>query len=376
MFFQRGDMFLLCICLVCAFYGVTMVYITASGMYNGGWSIQAPSRLVMVQGVSMVLGLIAYVIFTFIDADLIGRQWKLLSAIILALLIALKLFGEGGDSTGNNSWIRFGSIGIQPSEIIKVIYIVLAAYQMSRLKERGDINSIPAVAQMVGGLLLVFGSIVLVSSDLGSASVILCIFVAMFFALGVRLYWFAIGGAAVAAAVPLIWTYFLKDHQKQRLVAPYDPTIDPDGYGITWQTTQSVQSLASGRLTGIDADHTSTIFTGKHTDFIFAGIGERLGIIGCIVVLILLTVIVFHCAKIGIRSGRTYDMLICVGVAASVEFQMLINVGMCMGKTPVIGITLPFFSYGGSSMMTMFAAMGLVSGVKYKPKPQLFSSMY
>lgn len=194
---------MLCICLVCAFYGVTMVYITASGMYNGGWSIQAPSRLVMVQGVSMVLGLIAYVIFTFIDADLIGRQWKLLSAIILALLIALKLFGEGGDSTGNNSWIRFGSIGIQPSEIIKVIYIVLAAYQMSRLKERGDINSIPAVAQMVGGLLLVFGSIVLVSSDLGSASVILCIFVAMFFALGVRLYWFAIGGAAVAAAVPL-----------------------------------------------------------------------------------------------------------------------------------------------------------------------------
>lgn len=375
LFFQRGDMFLLCICLVCALYGITMIYVTASGMYEGGWDIQNPARLVLVQVFSMFLGLGAYVIFTFIDPDLIGRQWKILCVLIAALLVALVIFGQD-DGTGNKSWIRFGGIGIQPSEVIKVIYIVIASYQMSYLKDHGDINSVSSVAQMVVGLLMVFGAIVVVSSDLGSAAVILCIFVAMFFALGVKLYWFAIGGAAVAAAIPLLWTYFLKDYQKKRLVAPYDPTIDPSGYGITWQTTQSKQSLASGRLTGIDAEHTSTIFTGKHTDFIFAGIGEKLGMIGCIIVLILLTIIVFHCAKVGIRSGRTYDMLICIGVAASVEFQMLINVGMCMGKTPVIGITLPFFSYGGSSMMTMFAAMGLVSGVKYKPKPQLFSMMY
>lgn len=373
---QRGDIFLLCICLVCALYGVTMVYVTAAGMYHGGWDIANPARLVLVQVFSMFLGIGAFVIFTFIDADLIGKQWKWLCLIILALLIALFVFGED-DGTGNKSWIRFGGIGIQPSEVIKVIYIVIASYQMSYLKDRGDINSFSSVAQMVAGLLLVFGAIMVVSSDLGSAAVILCIFVAMFFALGVRMYWFAIGGAAAAAAIPLIWNYFLKDYQKKRLVAPYNPTsVDPSGYGITWQTNQSRQSLASGRLTGIEVGHNSTIFTGKHTDFIFSGIGERLGMIGCIVVLILLTIIVFHCARIGIRSGRTYDMLICVGVAASVEFQLLINVGMCMGKTPVIGITLPFFSYGGSSMMTMFAAMGLVSGVKYKPKPQLFSMMY
>lgn len=366
---------MLCICLVCALYGITMVYITASGMYSGGWDIQNPARLVLVQVFSMGLGMAAFVIFTFIDADLIGRQWKLLCLMIVALLIALVIFGQD-DGTGNKSWIRFAGIGIQPSEIIKVIYIVLASYQMSYLKDRGDINSVSSVAQMAAGLLIVFGAIVVVSADLGSAAVILCIFLAMFFALGVRMYWFAIGGAAVAAAIPLLWNYFLKDYQKNRLVAPYDPSVDPSGYGIRWQTNQSMQSLASGRLTGIDAEHNATIFTGKHTDFIFASIGEKLGMIGCIIVLILLTVIVFHCARVGIRSGRTYDMLICVGVAASVEFQLLINVGMCMGKTPVIGITLPFFSYGGSSMMTMFAAMGLVSGVKYKPKPQLFSMMY
>lgn len=375
LFFQRGDIFLLCMCLICAFFGIVMVYITAAGLYNGGWNISSPSRLIIVQVFSMFLGVFAFVVFTYIDADLIGRQWKWLCIINVLLLIALVIFGQE-DGTGNKSWIRFGGIGIQPSEIIKVIYIVVAAYQMNYLKDHNDINSFSSVVQMAAHLLIVFGAIVVVSSDLGSAAVILCIFLAMFFALGVRLYWFAIGGAAVAAAIPLIWNYFLKDYQKQRLVAPYDPTIDPSGYGITWQTNQSKLALASGRLQGVGAEHNTTIFTGKHTDFIFSSVGEQLGMIGCIIVLILLTILVFHCARVGIRSGRTYDMLICVGVAASVEFQLIINVGMCIGITPVIGITLPFFSYGGSSMMTMFAAMGLVSGVKYKPKPQLFSMMY
>lgn len=368
-FLQRADMLLFTLCLICSVFGIAVISSATATAPEGNFGYVA------VQTFALLIGIVLFVVLTVLDIDLLADKWILLGAVSILLLLALIPFGQD-DGTGNKSWIRFGGIGIQPSEIIKVIYIVIASYQMSYLKDRGDINSVSSVAQMVAGLLAVFGAIVVVSSDLGSAAVILCIFVAMFFALGVRLYWFAIGGAAVAAAIPLLWTYFLKDYQKQRLVAPYDPTIDPSGYGITWQTTQSKQSLASGRLTGIDAGHNSTIFTGKHTDFIFAGIGEKLGMIGCIIVLILLTIIVFHCAKVGIRSGRTYDMLICVGVAASVEFQMLINVGMCMGKTPVIGITLPFFSYGGSSMMTMFAAMGLVSGVKYKPKPQLFSMMY
>ena len=198
----------------------------------------------------------------------------------------------------------------------------------------------------------------------------------MFFALGVRLYWFAAGGAAVAAAIPLLWNYFLKDYQKQRLIAPYDPSIDPDGWGITWQTTQSKMTLASGRLTGVEEGHTPSVFTGKHTDFIFSCVGENLGMIGCIVVILLLLILIIHCVRIGLKSGRTFDMLVCIGVAAAVTFQTFINIGMNIGITPVIGITLPFFSYGGSSMVTMFAAMGLVSGIKYKLKPEHFSLIY
>ena len=374
-FFQRADIFLLVLCILCSIFGITMIEKAVTGMYEGGWNMSVPAKYLAVQIASMILGIIAFVLFTVIDVDLVARQWKLLMLVDLVLLVALVLFGED-DGTGNSAWIRFAGIGVQPSEIIKVIYIIVAARQMTYLKEYKDINSFFSVVQMAAHFMLVFGSIVVVSSDLGSASIILGIFIVMFFALGVRLYWFAAGGAAVAAAIPLLWNYFLKDYQKKRLIAPYDPSIDPDGWGITWQTTQSKMTLASGRLTGVEEGHTPSVFTGKHTDFIFSCVGENLGMIGCIVVILLLMILIIHCVRVGLKSGRTFDMLVCIGVAAAVTFQTFINIGMNIGITPVIGITLPFFSYGGSSMVTMFAAMGLVSGIKYKLKPEHFSLIF
>ncbi len=374
-FFKRADIFLLCICIISSIFGITMIEKAVTGMYEGGWNMSEPSKYLAVQIGSMLIGIVAFVLLTVIDVDLIAQQWKLLMMLDLVLLVALVLLGED-DGTGNKSWIRFAGIGIQPSEVIKVIYVVVAAKQMTYLKEYRDINSFISVVQMAAHFLLIFGAIVVVSSDLGSASILLGIFLVMFFVIGARLYWFAAGGAAVAAAIPLLWNYFLKDYQKQRLIAPYDPSIDPDGWGITWQTTQSKLTLASGRLTGVEEGHSPSIFTGKHTDFIFSCVGENLGMIGCIAVILLLMIIIIHCVRVGLKSGRTFDMLVCIGVAAAVTFQTFINIGMNIGITPVIGITLPFFSYGGSSMVTMFGAMGLVSGVKYKLKPEHFSLVY
>ena len=374
-FFQRADIFLLVICTVCAIFGILMVDKAVVGMSAGGWDMSAPSKYIAVQTFSMFLGIGAFVIFTIIDADILGSQWKLLCVVNVLLLVALIIFGQD-DGTGNKSWIRFAGIGIQPSEVIKVLYIIVAAKQMTWLKEHRDIDSFLSIVEMAGHFVIVFGMIIVVSSDLGSATIIMFIFLTMFFVLGVKLYWFALGGAAVAAAVPLLWNYFLKDYQKKRLIAPYDPSIDPDGWGITWQTTQSKLTLASGRLTGVEEGHRATVFTGKHTDFIFSCVGENLGMIGCIVVIILLVIIMVHIVRVGLRSGRLFDMLICIGVAAAMAFQTFINIGMCIGITPVIGITLPFFSYGGSSMVTMYGAMGLVSGVKYKLKPEHFSLIY
>ena len=372
-FFQRADIFLLVVCLICAVFGTVMIHKASSSMVAAGWEMDT-NKQVIVQILSIFLGIGAFVILTLYDADLIAKNRIALLIIIALLLAALAVLGQD-DGTGNKAWIRFAGIGIQPSEVIKVIYIILAAGQMTRLKEQNTINNVSAVAQMAGLFLLIFGGVVVVSSDLGSASIILCIFLTMFFALGVKLYWFALGGAGIAAVVPLLWNHFLKPYQKNRLLAPYDPSIDPKNDGINWQTYQSKVTLASGRVTGVDSEHRLTAFTGKHTDFIFSCIGEELGMIGCIIVVVLLVIIIIHCARVGLKSGRTFDMLLCIGVASAVAFQTFINIGMCIGITPVIGITLPFFSYGGSSMMTMLAAMGLVSGVKYKQKPRLFSMM-
>ena len=367
-FFERADIFLLVMCIICSLYGIVIVKRAVTGMTAGG-ALSNPTKYVVVQAFSMVLGIGMFILLTVLDSDLLGQQWKALCVINLLLLVALVVLGQD-DGTGNKSWIRFAGIGIQPSEIIKVIYIIVSAKQMTYLKEYKDINSFLSVVQMAGHFVIVFGLIIVVSSDLGSALILLAIFLVMFFALGVKLYWFAAGGAAVAAAIPLLWTYFLKDYQKKRLIAPYDPSIDPDGWGITWQTTQSKLTLASGRLTGVDAGHRYSVFTGKHTDFIFSAAGEEFGMLGCLIIMVLLTVIIIHCVRAGLKAGTTYDMLICFGVAAAVAFQTFINMGMCLGITPVIGLTLPFFSYGGSSMVTMFGAMGLVSGTKFKPKPQ------
>jgi len=370
-FVSRADMFLLIMCLICSVISVVSVYIAASGMDAAGYNIGA-TKCVVVQCIGIVLGLFAFVLFTIVDADILGKQWKLLCISNVLLLVALIIFGQD-DGTGNKSWIRFFGIGVQPSEVIKILYIVVLAKHMAYLKENKDINHFLSAVQLALHMIIVFGAIIVVSSDLGSATIILFIFLVMFFMLGVKLYWFALGGAAVAAMVPLLWTYFLKDYQKNRLIAPYDPlSVDPSGYGITWQTNQSKLALASGRLTGLGEGDTATIFTGKHTDFIFACIGEHFGLIGCLIVVVLLIIIIVHCAKVGLTCGRVYDMLICMGVAAALMWQTFINIGMCLGITPVIGITLPFFSYGGSSMVTLFAAVGLVSGVKYKPKPQQF----
>ncbi|MBQ1742930.1 MAG: FtsW/RodA/SpoVE family cell cycle protein, partial [Oscillospiraceae bacterium] len=207
-FFKRADIPLLVICLICAFFGTAMVFKASSSMVAAGWEMDT-NKQVLVQIVSIFLGTGVFVVLTIIDADLLGDQWRILVVFEVLLLVALVILGED-DGTGNKSWIRFAGIGIQPSEFIKIMYIVVSARQMTYLKEHEDINSLKSVVYMVAHLLAVFGGIFIVSSDLGSASIILMIFLAMFFALGVKLYWFALGGAAVASMIPLLWDHVLK----------------------------------------------------------------------------------------------------------------------------------------------------------------------
>lgn len=365
-FVHRADMFLFTMSVICALYGIVVIASATKSYENGS------AQFVIVQTLALVLGMLLFIAMTVIDVDIFAQHWTWLYGLSALLLLSLIPFGAVSD-TGNNGWLRFFGIGIQPTEIVKLAFIIVLAKQLAYLKDYKNLNSVTSVAQIVGHFILLFGLILVTAQDLGSALVYFFIFAVMLFVAGVKIYWFIMGAAAIACMVPIFWTYFLEDYQRNRILAPYDSSIDPDNTGINWQQNQSKIALASGQLTGTGlGDGTqsqSNAIPGKHTDFIFAVIGEELGLIGACLVLLLLMIIVIRCIQVGLRSGSTMSMLVCFGVTATVVFQTFENVGMCIGIAPVVGITLPFFSYGGSSLFSMFAAMGLVSGIKYRPKP-------
>lgn len=367
-FAQRADIFLLAVCCICSVFGIVLIASATKAL--PGAHTQVP-----VQIFSFFLGLFLYYVFTVIDVDIIAERWIILLIFETGVMLLLLVFGEAGD-TGARSWIRFLGIGIQPSEIAKVVYIVLMAKHMTYLKEYKDINSLFCMAQLVVHFGYSFLLVMVISEDLGSATVYAAIFVVMMIMVGIKLYWFLIGGGVVALAIPVIWNNVLKPYQRDRMMAPYNPAVDPEGYGIRWQTIRSRLALASGQFSGVGygkgVQTQTNALTGKHTDFIFAVAGEELGMAACLIIMLLLSIVIFRCMWVGLRSNNTMSMLVCSGVAASLFFQMLVNTGMNMGITPVIGITLPFFSYGGSSLMSTFAAVGLVSGAKYRPIPQQF----
>ena len=367
-FVQRADILLFLLCLVCSIFGLIIIASATATSSAGSF------RFVLVQIIAMLFGIFLFVVLTVLDIDVIVDKWPILVGISLLLLLALIPFGED-DGTGNKSWIRFLGIGIQPSEIVKVIYVALLAKHISYLKEYKNLNHVLSVLQLGVHFFLPFALVIVISGDLGSALIFLFIFAVMLFAAGLRFYWFVLGAAGVAAVIPLAWEHVLKDYQKNRILAPYTTNIT-NYDDVVWQAKQSKLALASGQFTGTGlyqgTQTQSQAIPAQQTDFIFAVIGEELGMLGCIAVIVLLLLIILRCVRIGLRSRNTMSMLVCFGVAATIGFQTFINIGMCLGLTPVIGLTLPFFSYGGSSMFSLFAAVGLVSGVKFRPKPERF----
>ena len=366
-FFARGDMLLLFLCVLASIFGVVVI--------SSATASTGSMQYVYVQTLGIFIGLGLFGFFTYVDIDTLADNWPILTVFNVALMASLIFFGEAGD-TGNNGWLRFFGIGVQPSEVVKVSYTVVMAKHIAHLKSRNTLNDFSSVVGLVLHFGAIFGLIIVVSQDLGSASIFFMIFAVMLFAAGFSMRWFLAGFAAIMAVMPFAWTYVLKGYQRDRLLVPYVPSIDPDNSGINWQANQSKIALASGQLTGrglYNGPQSQSERAGKHTDFIFSVIGEELGMIACIACILLLMIIVVRCIYVGMRSGTDLGMLVCVGMAAAILYQTFENTGMCMGITPVIGITLPFFSYGGSSIVSSFAAMGIVSGIMYKRKPTQYS---
>ena len=367
-FIREADILLLILSLGSAIYGIVLISSVLKN--NSGGSVA-------VQIGAVVIGVVLFVMFSYIDIDIIADKSRIL-LIISVLLIGMLLFwGVGEESTGHRAWLRFLGIGIQPTEIIKIVFIIVTARMMANYRDRKTLNTFVSILQIFLVFVLIFGLVSLVAGDLGSALVFLFIFVVMLFVGGIKLRWFLIGGALFAAVSPLLWFNFMSETQKNRIRVLFIPeVIDPSRNDVLWQTDQSIRAMSSSGFVGQGLGKGSMTQGGRipvqSSDFIFSAAGEELGFIGCMLIILLLVAIIIRCIYVGVRSNNTLGMLVCTGISAMLIAQAFENIGMCLGLLPVIGITLPFFSYGGSSIVTCFAAMGIVSGIKMRPKPLSF----
>ena len=370
-FLREADVFLLLLCIVSSIFGLLLISSTLGDPNRGE---------VTVQIIALLLGVFLFIMFSYIDIDIIADKSVFLIIFSALFLLTLQFWGVGLGETGNRAWLRFFGIGIQPAEVTKITYVIITAKMIANYKERKSLNSFSSLLQIILVFLLFFGLIVIISYDVGSALVYLFILVAMLFLGGVKLRWFVLGGAVVAVLSPLAWMYLLADYQKDRIKAPFFPDdVDPFRLGVLWQPDKSVQAIMSGGFKGQGLGNGRITQSGgifaQHTDFIFSAAGEEFGFVGCILVVLLLTAVIVRCIYIGVKSNNTLGMMVCSGIAAMIIIHTFENIGMCLGILPVIGISLPFFSYGGSSLVTLYAAAGIVSGIKMRPKPARYRTL-
>ena len=362
-FIKKGDMILLILCLCVAGFGVICIASATSAEKFG-----SNFKYIAVQVVSIGLGVLMYALVSSIDLDFLSEHRGMMVAFnVLLLLMLISPLGTD-NNTGNRSWINTGIVMVQPAEICKITYIIINASVMASHQNR--ISHPVSIIHMLMHLGLLVGLNLALSSDMGVSLIFVFIFIGMAFAGGVSLWWFALAIGSIAAAFPILWQ-FLGEYQRNRIRILFDPTIDPQGINERYHSKINLQSLTGGGLTGqglFEGNRTqSGALFAQHTDYIFSSMGEELGFVGCVVIMIAELLIIGRCIYVGVRCQDYMRRLVCYGAASALMFQLMINVGMCIGVMPVIGLTLPLISYGGSSVVTIFAMLGLVSGAYARP---------
>ena len=362
-FFRKGDLILLALCLMTTIFGLVIVSSVTAWM--------GATRFVVIQLVAALMGIVLYAIISSIDLDLI-MEYRLF-LVIFNVLFLMMLIPFGVDyNSGNKSWLDLPGLpfDIQVAEILKTTYILIAASVMASHQNR--LSNFKSVMHMVFHLGLLVGLNMVLSKDAGVSLIFVFIFIGMTFAGGVGKGWFILALSCLGVGFPVLWP-LLAPHQKARIEVLFDPSIDPNATGIRWHTNQGMLSLTGGDLTGqglFNGRRTSVgALKAQHTDYIFSAIGEELGFIGCLVVILLEFAIIARVIYVGIKTPDFARRVVCFGAAAALIFQVVSNIGMNLGVTPVIGLTLPFISYGGSSMLSLYAMLGLVSGVRARPAP-------
>lgn len=317
------------------------------------------------QLIAISLGYFGAIILSILDYKDISKMWYVVGGVALVLTVLVFFVGIQVPGTDDKAWLKIGGVTFQPSELTKICFIITFAYHLSYLAEKDKLKSFPHIMGLVAHVAVPVGLIHFQGDD-GAVLIFIFMFIIVAFLAGVALRYFFALLLCIGAAVPIVWTYILNDDHRGRILALFD--IDGNsGNRFVWQQFQGKISIATGQLDGKGLFNGSRVASGivpyQENDFIFSVAGEELGFIGCLLLLAILFLIMMHSLVVASKSEDNIGKFICYGFFALIMSQTCLNVGMVLGFLPVIGVTLPFFSAGGTSAMCLYFGVGLVQSV-------------
>lgn len=358
-FVADTDKLLLLLITAASIFGVMMVHSATRWRLQDGELIY---RDAIVMIIAAAVGIVLALVISAIDYELIMKLWPIIGLFCVGLMLITLFFGAAPESRPDaKSWLKFGSIYFQSSELVKIGYIITFSMHLELCKD--NINSFKSIVLLGIHALVPIGLVVL-TGDMGSALVFIFMTIAMLYFAGLHIGFFGGGGILAIAASPLVWMYVFDDYQRNRFLALFRPDDFADE---SFQQRLGLNAIGSGGFFGqgyLKGTYTqSGLVPERENDFIFTAIGEETGFLGCLIALCLLFMICLKIIKIGKEARDFSSQLACYGVASMIASQVFINIGMCLMVLPVIGITLPFFSAGGTSTLCLYIGIGLVFSI-------------
>lgn len=318
-------------------------------------------RLFKMQIMYIVIGFIIMLIVTFVDYRRYERFIYPFYLFNIFLLIVVLVVGK--KISGSSRWISLGFMNFQPSELMKISIILTFAKFFNYDSQVGSYSLkdllIPFTMAAVPALLII------VEPDLGSGMVLLLISFSIFLFVRINSKSLIFLVVLALTSAPLAYTFLLKDYQRKRVLTFVDPSSDPRGSG--YNSLQSKIAVGSGQIFGKGfkkgTQSQLNFLPEHHTDFIFSVLAEEHGFIGAVLVLLLFTLLMMSGIRIASKAKDKFGVILCVGCTAMLFWHCMVNIGMVIGIMPIVGVALPFFSYGGSSMLVSFLCIGFMQSV-------------
>ena len=357
-YFIATDKMLLLAVMLCSAISCVMLYAIAENELIDKVSHGTFRTQLIASG----LGLCVVAVLSIIDYNRIIKLWWIYAPIALGLvLLTFTSLGYKRAGADDQAWLSIAGFQLQPSELLKLAFILSFSYHLA--KDEENMNKLPHMLLLCLHALVPIGLVAL-QGDYGTAIVFAFIFMSIILSAKIAMRYIVAAAIAIPAACFLAWNFLLSDMHKARILVLIHPGTDP--IGLEYQQDLGLSALAHGKIFGaglLDADYYVTV-PEMHNDFIFSFVGQTWGFIGSLLVLVLLTFICLRVLTSMMNSKNAQGRFICIGTFGMLFAHCVMNIGMVLKVMPVIGVPLPFMSAGGTAVVCMYTAIGIVNSTR------------